>query len=406
MQPKILFFAEVVTSAHLFRPLWFASQLANEGYEVHLATTSLPPILSNYPNIVIHELKNGIRSEVFLNNIRKGKIPFTYEIIKNNFRQDEELINKIKPSFVVDDFRLSLSMVAERQALSHLTITNITWSPYFNSNLSVIPDIELVKNLGLLLGGILFKSFKPLYEHNILKPFNAFRKNIGLKSIDSLAHLYASGSKVGYLDLPEFAPQLQLPENHKFLGFNLFSYPNALPKWWSKLDRKKPWVYISLGSSGRNDLLESIVQSLKDLSCEILVSSSGKELKGGWTKNCHWARYVPDHQVLPHCQLYIGNGGSAGAQHALNAAVPILALPDNYDQWLYATLLKNLNLCEIYRPSLFSKKFFLQLVDKILNDKSVYGRIQKIKKSIQKQDPLLNFKNFMGLTQTSEKKAI
>ena len=179
--PKILFVAEAVTSAHLFRPLWMAQQLAKLGYEVHLATTQDHPILSGVESVNIHKLKNGITSESFLKQIRKGQVPFDNDRVNFNLKQDFEILKNVEPDFVIDDFRITLSMATEKLNVPHITLNNISWSPYYKEKNPCVPDIELIQKLGVGIGGFLFNTFKGVFERNVLKPFNRQRKQMGLR---------------------------------------------------------------------------------------------------------------------------------------------------------------------------------------------------------------------------------
>ncbi|MCB0392767.1 MAG: hypothetical protein KDD58_15865 [Bdellovibrionales bacterium] len=402
MLPKILFFAEAVTSAHLFRPFWFAEKLANEGYEVHLATTQTHSLLSNNSSVNIHYLHGGLSSEVFLNSIRKGQIPFNKNVIAHNLKQDFGLIEQIKPDVVIDDFRLSLSIASEKLKLPHLTINNITWSPYFESDPQIVPDIDVVQKFGVKMGGFLFKNLKSIFEKKILDPFNKIRKIEKLSAIDSIFKLYTSGAKVGYLDLIQFASGIDLPENHRFLGPLLFSFPSPLPEWWEKIDKTKPLVYVSLGSSGRSDLLPEIIRAFELTKYQVIVSTSGKKLNINPTKNIYLTSYIPDDKVLPYCQLYVGNGGSGGAQQALAANVPMLFLPDNYDQWLYSTMLEKLDLARILRPSLYREKCFLSEVEDLIYNNQNQKYRKMISKEMKLANPVENLKLFLDIESPNE----
>ncbi|MCB0419408.1 MAG: hypothetical protein KDD61_00315 [Bdellovibrionales bacterium] len=403
MTPKVLFFAEAVTSAHLFRPFWFAEKMANLGYDVHLATTQNHSILQTAPKVTIHELNGGVSSQLFLDSIRKGEIPFTEKVVKHNLKQDIDVIKKVQPDFIIDDFRLSSSMASESMEIPHITINNITWSPYWKPPYEVTPDIEIVYKFGEKIGGFLFKNLKGYFEKNILRPFNKVRNEMGLKQILSIHQLYSSGAKVGYLDISEMNPGIQLPENHSFLGTLLFSYPISLPNWWKNVNQQKPLIYISLGSSGRAEIIPKLLEPLRNSEYEIILSTSGKNINFQPASNIYTAPYLPDREILSQCQLYVSNGGSGGAQQALALGVPVLALPDNYDQWLYSSMLAEKKLAKVVRPSTLNAKTFKHEIDLILQDSQFQKRILPISKAMMNEDPLANLIRFMDLTDKPQK---
>jgi UDP:flavonoid glycosyltransferase YjiC (YdhE family) len=393
MRPKILFFSEAVTAAHLIRPYLLAKDLSEQGYEVHLATTQSHEILNRIPNVKIHELKGSVTSEVFLASLKKGILPFTEKILLNNYSEDQRILSEVQPDVVVDDFRLSLSFSTESSSLIHCTLTNITWSPYFKFNYKILPEIPIVKALGPVLSGYLFDTVKPIFEKKILKPFNKIRKNRGLSQISQLTELYTKGTHVAYVDPLEFAANLDLPENHRNIGSLLYSNKIPLPLWWEKLDRNKPWVYLSLGSSGRSDLIPLIMDTLKNLSCELIVSTSGKKLNYVDRPGVHIAPFLPDDKLLPLCQLYIGNGGSMGTQMALISKTKVLAIPENYDQWAYSLMLYHKGLIDVYRASRFNKKTFLDAVEALFFNQKPEAKSYEFKEA----DVIKNFKELIEI---------
>ncbi len=356
-RPRILFFSEGLTSSHIFRPFKLAQDLFHKGYDVHFACTQQSPLIKMSPEIPFYLLEGSISPLLFLNKLKKGRLPFTEKVILNNIQKDEEIIKRIKPDLVIDDMRLSLSITTEKQKIPHITLNNITWSPLYDKDSKIIPEVDLIKMVGMKLGTLLFILLKDRYQKAIIAPFNKIRSRQNLSQIPTLSDLYTSGQFVAYFDIPEFTPHLDLPDNHSFLGPLLFSYPCEKPKWWDSLNRNKPWIYLSLGSSGPLHVCHKILKTLtSNRDYEVIFSSSGRPFTSSYYPNLHWAPYLPDGEIISQCQLYIGNGGSPGSHQALAGGVPILAFPENYDQWLYADLLEKNNLASIFRPSKFSTK--------------------------------------------------
>lgn len=395
---RIVFFAEGVTSAHIFRPLQLATYLAGRGHDVHLATTMDHPVIHKFPgaNLVkLHFLTSKVAPEKFASDIAKGKIPFSKEIIQFYWREDQELLEKLHPDFVVDDFRLSLSISTEMMNIPHMTLNHITWTSLVGESLDPIPDISLVKALGPKLGGWIFRMAKPQIEHKILKPFNRIRKQLGLRTLERIFDLYSSGAYVGFLDSPHMLWPVDLEENQMFLGPLLFSYPQEIPESWKGWQMNANNVYVSLGSSGPIGLLPEILEVFSKKDCQVLVSTSGRDVDLKAYPNIKVAKYVPDSEILKHCKLYIGNGGSGGLHQALGSGVPSISLPENYDQWLYSSMLENLGLTHIARPSQFSSSEFSQKVDRVLNDRYNKEPFMRIINTLPKWDPGKNLETFI-----------
>lgn len=385
-QRKILFICEAVTASHIFRPFQLAESLSFLGYDVHLATTAPHPFLKSKNGVQLYLIKDGITSKEFSESISKARIPYTEKVIQEYIAQDRHLIESVQPDVAISDFRLSLSLSVHKYKIPHISLNNIPWSPYYPIE-NVVPDIDVVEKLGPKIGGFLFNLLKGRFEQRILAPFNKFRVQYGLPEFTSIHELYNAGDWVAYLDLAELNKNLVLPDNHRFLGTVPFSFQMDLPNWWDKLDASKPAIYISLGSSGPHHLLPQIVQSLLPLEIQLIVSTAGKDVDLPSNPALFVAPYLPEKEMLKKCQLYISNGGSPSAQLALQLGVPNIALPTNYDQWLYSTYLRNNGLATIVRPSQFSETLFRQQMTSCLLNKTVQARYNKLQESIASGSP-------------------
>ena len=110
-RPRVLFFAEAVSLAHIARPAVLAQALDPERYEVCLASdprfdqlfTGLPferrPIYS-------------ISTQSFLAALANGSPIYKTSTLRRYVEDDLELIRAWKPDVVVGDFRLSLAVSA------------------------------------------------------------------------------------------------------------------------------------------------------------------------------------------------------------------------------------------------------------------------------------------------------
>lgn len=97
-------------------------------------------------------------------------------------------------------------------------------------------------------------------------------------------------------------------------------------------------VYFTLGTIFNlecGDLFARVLEGLRELPIH-LIATLGHEIDpaelGPQPGNVHLARYIPQSQILPHCQLVVSHGGSGSVLGALAHGLPSLLLPMGADQ--------------------------------------------------------------------------
>ncbi len=335
-RPRVLFFAEAVTLAHVARPVTLAQSLDPRQYDVHLAWddryASLFPDLS----LRTHAL-HSIPSQQFLRSLAAGRPIYRCEELRRYVRQDAKLIQAIEPDAIVGDFRLSLSISAIKAKVPYLAIANAYWSPFARTRHPryPMPDHPINRIVGRRLGGWLFNKIRPLIFSRYAAPINRLRVEHGLPSLgNDLRHVYTHGDQTLYADLPTLGNIEELPDHHHFIGPVHWSPRIALPRWWNDIPPEKPVIYVNLGSSGQPRRLPSLLGALGALDATIIAATAGAAPPTSMPANIHLAGYLPGDAACERASLIICNGGSPATQQALLAGKPALGLPGNLDQHL------------------------------------------------------------------------
>jgi UDP:flavonoid glycosyltransferase YjiC (YdhE family) len=165
------------------------------------------------------------------------------------------------------------------------------------------------------------------------------RATYGLPELGSLPEILTGGDHTLFPDVPALVPTRQLPAHQRYLGPVLWSPPVALPPWWDHLDPRRPTIYVTLGSSGRVDLLPLVIQAAASLGLQALVATAGRARLDVSALPAHVfvADYLPGHLAARRAQAVLSNGGSTTGYQALAEARPVLGLPFNLDQYLAMT---------------------------------------------------------------------
>lgn len=330
---RILFVAEAATLAHVARPLLLAQALDPERYEVHFACDPrFDKLLPTLP-FTRHTLRS-VPSSRLLDALARGKPLYDTETLRDYVTQDLALIERTAPDLVVGDLRLSLAVSAPLSRVRYLTISNAYWSPYAQQRYPV-PELPLTKALGVDAAQRLFDLTRPAAFALHTVPLNRVRRQYGLRHLGwDLRRIYTWADHCVYADIPELVPTYRLPDNHHYIGPLIWSPEVPTPAWWNDLPADRPIVYVTLGSSGRSELLPAILDTLSAMPLTVIAATAGRSEVNRAMDRIFVADYLPGSEAASRSRLVICNGGSPTTQQALAYGVPVLGIPSNLDQHL------------------------------------------------------------------------
>ena len=331
---RVLFFAEAVTLAHVARPIVLAKGLDAAHYEVVIACD---PRYKRFLDLEPWQTLplQSISSRQFLRALASGSPVYDLETLRRYVKEDLALIDRVKPDLIVGDFRLSLSVSARLAGVPYASVTNAYWSPYYPVHKFPLPVLPMTKYLPVPVAKQLFRLAQSFAFNLHCKPLNRVRQENGLLSLgDDLRRVYTDADYTLYADVPAMFPTENLPSNHHYLGPILWSPPDTLPEWWSHLPDDKPIIYLTLGSSGPEHLIQIVLNALADQPVIVIASTAGAVVPQRLPANVYIADFLPGMQAAARSKLVICNGGSPTSQQALAAGVPVLGIASNMDQFL------------------------------------------------------------------------
>src|SRR5581483_395697 len=108
-KPRVLFFAEAVTLAHVARPLALASRTDPEEFDIRVACA---PRYREFFGSMMRDVLDlhSISVSEFLSRLAHGRPVYDATTLRRYVDEDLCLLEQVKPSVVVGDFRLSLSV--------------------------------------------------------------------------------------------------------------------------------------------------------------------------------------------------------------------------------------------------------------------------------------------------------
>ncbi|MEZ4750273.1 MAG: glycosyltransferase [Bdellovibrionota bacterium] len=329
---KVLFIAEDTTLAQMVRLKTLATTLNPHHYEVHFACQRFPDLIfgdAPFKRWPIYSLP----PQQVLKTAEAGKRPFNLPTLSRYVEEDIRLFEEIQPDLVVGDLRLSLCVSAEHKNIPYAALINAYWSPLWRPRPYPLPDHPTLRWFGKHIAGVFFPLAKPWVFHHFASPVNSLRRRFGLPTIGNLQDVLTFGTHTLYPDTPGLIPLPKIRPSEHYLGPVLWSPSLPLPEWWDRLQKDKPLIYVTLGSSGNQTLLPRILTILSGLPVEVAVSTAGKSTATG---NAHAASYLPGDKLCERADLVICNGGATTAYQALFAGKPVVGIPSNLDQFLSA----------------------------------------------------------------------
>ncbi|HJR77643.1 MAG TPA: glycosyltransferase [Nitrospiraceae bacterium] len=378
---RLLFFAEAVTLAHVARAVALAQSLDHSRYEIHLACDPRYRTLFSGVPFHLHPIQS-IRSEQFQERLATGCPLYTIPELRGYVKEDLRVIADIEPAVVVGDFRLSLSVSARAAAVPYLTVTNAHWSPYARPRVTV-PELAITERFGPRIGQVLFSLMRPLVFAHHARALNKVRREHGLPIVGhSLAWMFTEADHTLYADLPEFVPTFGLPAHHHYLGPVLWS-AGTKPPWWESLPDDRPLAYVTLGSSGRIDLLPFVLEALEGLGIAVMVSTAGRRFPGTVSSHVWMSEYLPGGEAAAKADLVICNGGSATVYQAIGAGVPVLGIPNNLDQYLMMHYVTDNGLGKIVRAGQVTVAAVTNAARRVLSTPQYRRRAQSLKTLMQ-----------------------
>ncbi len=330
---RILFVAEALTLCHVSRPLVLGRALEADPYEVHFACSEeYHPLFQGVAGH-LHAIRS-VPSRESLARVARGRPVFSTETLRGYVQQDLRLLEDVKPDLVVGDMRLSLAVSAPLAGVPYMAIVNAYWSPYARQRFDV-PELPITRVLGPRIVGAVFPMLRPLAFAQHCRPLNRVRREYGLPSLgNDLRRVYTHADYTLYADAPELVPTIDAPAHHHYLGPILWSFPASLPAWWNELPDDRPVVFVSLGSSGRANLLQVVLDALADHPVTVIAGTSGRTAPKRVPPNAFLADYLSGIEAAARADLLVSHGGSAPAYVALSQGTPVLGMPSNLDQQL------------------------------------------------------------------------
>jgi UDP:flavonoid glycosyltransferase YjiC (YdhE family) len=153
------------------------------------------------------------------------------------------------------------------------------------------------------------------------------------------------------------------------------------PVWLGRL-LDRPIVYATLGTIyNALDTFRVVLAALTDVDCNV-VATIGRNRDPAQLEplpaNAVVHRYVPQAELLPHCAVAIGHGGSGSTLGALAHGVPMLLLPSGADQFENAQACAAAGVARVLRPDGLEPAAIRDAVTELLREPSYRAAAERV----------------------------
>lgn len=400
-RPRLLFVAEAVSLAHVGRPAVLARWAQQTGYEVIFACGPAYADAARQQGLAVFPLPT-ITPRTFYGRLAEGKFFYTAAELDGYVRAELDLLGETQPDLVVGDFRLSLGVSTALAQTPLLSLCNAHWSPAAPCRFPP-PRAGLCRWLPRRLRNLLFAGVRPLAFRQFAQPLDQVRQQRGLAPAGDFRQHYTAGQWCAYLDVPGWVPIRSLPPGHFFLGPVAWQPRGGAAMPLGDLGRRRPLAYVSLGSSGPQEILPNLLRSLVELGCDIALSGVAAEdavvlerTVPHWRERGRAALLFDPSEALGRAAVTVCHGGSGTIYQSLAAGVPVLSLPDNADQGLAAAAVAAHGAGLTLEPERATSRTLQAAVVRLLNEGRFTSQARLLAETLRRNGTRNRWEQFLG----------
>jgi UDP:flavonoid glycosyltransferase YjiC (YdhE family) len=363
---RVLFVAEGITLAQIVRLRLLAGALDPTCFDVHFACCAFPPIVFDDTSFTRWNIRS-VDPASALRAAESGRSVYDRATLERYADEERALFDAIEPDLVVGDFRLSLAASVPAHGVRYAALINAYWSPHALRKSFPLPEHPMVALLGEELAKRFFPLAMPLAFDAVAAPVNALRKRMGQPPIGSLLDVLTFGDDVLFADVPELVPVTALRPGQRYVGALCWSPDVPLPSLWAERDGALR-IYVTLGSSGRTDLLPTVLEAVGGLNAKVLLATAGRAELARVPSNVTVAEFVSGDRAAARADVVICNGGSSTGYQALVQGAPVIGLPSNLDQYLAMTAIEEAGAGVLVRSGKASVASVRAAIDQVVRD--------------------------------------
>ena len=385
--PKVVMFPDGNFLAHMSRLLEIALVLRAEfGYDVVFAGDGPQLRFVEQQGFPVERCFT-VPGHITLKLARRGFLvdPVWWRcMVARSIQSDIDVIRRQRPNVVVGDMRWSLTSAARRCEVPCVSVANASWTRYASYDPRAFDGHVLTTLLGARLATRMFPSLKLLLLWYWGLPFSARAR--GPRTHASLFDAI-EGDLTLLADVPEFCPVRNLPASARIVGPLLWNCTAPAPTWLDRLDPSRITVYVSVGSTGSEELLRTAVRAFAGSPVQLIVTTGGAKLRQPVdSRNTFVTSFAPGARLMKRANISLNHGGNGTLYQALASGVPVVGVPDHVDQQLQLQLCERAGVGRQLPKRELTAKRLRAVVDDVVRDNGYVQNARRLRDAIARYD--------------------
>jgi UDP:flavonoid glycosyltransferase YjiC (YdhE family) len=398
------------TLSHISRPLLVAKELRERGHKIVFAGES-PKIKfiqqEGFEVMPFYEPD----PEMLYGNIRKGKLRFVNDTeIERMIEADLDLYKKTKPDVVLTDGRFTAPISTHIAGLKHVAIVNVSSTEY--RALPYIPFFEWIPPWFIRKNTKIWKTLDEInlniemlvFDH-VMSIFKKLCSKYGMQKMITATNCLTGKDITLLADIPEYFPTKNLPEDYHYIGPLTWKSNIPSPLWWPPQKDGKPFIYISMGTTGIGDFFHKIYELIKTSDLTAIITT-GEQVSGLDTidRKIYIEVFADGDLIMEECDLVVCHGGNGTIYQALQHGKPVIGTPTIPDQKFNMRRVEALGVGKMlsWREFYDNPKTLIDLISFVTKEKSFYQNASRLKDILKTYDaaktaPDIIEKEFMKL---------
>ena len=376
-------------ASHTVRVLEFAKKLRETGeYDILFSGTG-----EYMEKLIIPAGFEYVETETLpkshIGNILENKfVPqmFDKKSAEKYFKIESDLLKKYKPDMIMRDlFREPAGIAAKLQGIYDIFVNLASCTPHYHFDFKPINvPVEVTKYLPQGLKSNVRRMIENHARNKALIYIKKQAKKQGLKLNKNIPEGFEA-DLILMTDEQKLFPFNDLPENYKFVGPPLYFSNFKNPSWLEsfKNDSRKK-VLVTGGTTGVHEKTEFFIETFKDSNFAVAIynnelNSLPSGFYGGETFNIS--------TVLPFVDVFVTHGGLGAGYISLKSGVPLLALPNQFEQHINSVQFEKIGVGKLLLPKDISKKNIQKNINEIIDNPSFKKNACEFSREMKSKKP-------------------
>lgn len=259
-------------------------------------------------------------------------------MLEEHIHAELKMIDELKPDLAIVDFRLTMFISAKMKGLPTVSLIGGRWVYQYSAQpLQAFRTHPYYSQLRWIIRERGVERLVPFLHRLVLRykmgPYRDLLKKHHLEAKRDLWDLIIGDYNL-VLDTELLAPTKGLPKNFQRVGPIYWSSESPLPAWIDELERDRPIIYVTMGSTSHPSLFKKLMDILGNEPYQVIMTTGGQidPQKLRLPANFRVERFLPGERIMEMADLVICHGGAGTVYQAVKTATPCIIITTHFEQ--------------------------------------------------------------------------